>query len=148
MLNLDITEEGLSLILQASRDFAFQQIANGMPLVPFATVVKPGGDMDFARFAEPGTEKTPDEIVALTKEELIKAAKSEELVAAAITSAVKLKQPEDGMSDAIHIRVEAPGFAREFLALYGLQQGKEGESGTLSPGKLVPFEAEATIFAG
>jgi len=148
MLELEINEEGLSLLLQASRDFAFQQIASGLPMMPFATCVKPGGDMDFVRFAEPGTDKTPDEVVELTEMEMTQAAGREELIAAAISSAVKLKQPEDGMTDAIRIKVEAPGFAREFLAFYALEEGKDGEAGTLSPGKLVPFDSQPAIFAG
>ncbi len=145
MAERDFTDEQLALILQASRDFAFEQIAQGMPLLPFATRVKPDGEIEFARFVEPGTDKTPDEVHALTRDELAKEAGGGDVVAGAITSAVRMEQAEDGMTDAIRIEVEAPGFARQFLAFYALgEQG--GGARSIQRGKLVPFDAEPTVF--
>lgn len=141
------TDDQLALLLQASRDFAFRQIAEGMPLIPFATCVDGEGDMDFVRFAEPGTDKTPDEVLSLTLSEAKAQADRGDLIAVGIVSGVRLAQPEDGMEDAVRVLIEAPGFARQFLALYKLEGGENGGT-TLSPGKLVPFEAEPEIYAG
>ncbi|MWV27664.1 hypothetical protein [Aurantiacibacter rhizosphaerae] len=147
MAERTFTDEQLALVLQASRDFAFEQIAQGMPVLPFACVVKPDGEMGFTRFAEPGTDKTPDEVLALTHSEVAKEAASGGLIAAAIISAVKLDQPDDGMDDAIRIQVEAPGFARHFLAYYSVGDA-EGGSIPLQAGRLVPFDADPAIFDG
>lgn len=137
------TDEQLALLLQASRDFAFEQIAAGMVLLPFATCVKPDGEMGFVRFAEPGTKLSPDEVLALTEREVAHEAGKGGLIAAAIVSAVRLNDPRDGMEDAVRVHVEAPGFARQFLCFYEIGQG----GGRLAPGKLAPFEAQALIFA-
>lgn len=147
MLDLNITEEGLALILQASREFAFEQIANGMPLLPYATCVKPDGDMNFVRFAEPGTDLSPDEVLELTEKEVRQEVEGGGLVAVGIVSGVRLDNPEDGMADAVRIKVESQGFAREFLALYQILPGEQGEQPKFSPGKLVPFEVEPVIFS-
>ena len=37
----EITEEQMALLLQASREFAFEQMAAGKRLLPFGTRVKP-----------------------------------------------------------------------------------------------------------
>lgn len=138
----NFTDEQLALLLQTSRDFALEQIAQGMPLLPFATCVKPDGDMNFVRFAEPDTQLSPEEVVALTEKEVAEEAGKGALIAVAIVSGVRLKEPQDGMEDALRIKVETPGFAREFLAFYALDEG----GAKVSPRKLVPFETEATIF--
>ncbi|MGB3796498.1 MAG: hypothetical protein WA957_09380 [Alteraurantiacibacter sp.] len=138
------TDEQLALILQTSRDFAFEQISQGMPLLPFATCVKPDGEMGFTRFAEPGTDKTPDEVLILTRDEVAQEARTGGLIAAAVVSGVRLSQEEDGMRDAVRIQVESHGFARDFLAFYSLADGEGGQS--LTAGKLVPFDAEPAIF--
>ncbi len=145
MTERTFTDEQLALVLQTSRDFAFEQIAQGMPLLPFATCVKPDGEMGFTRFAEPGTDKTPDEVHALTREEVAKEAGKGGLIAVAIVSAVRLEQAEDGMHDAIRIQVEAPGFARQFLAFYAPVPA-EGGGQSIDPGKLLPFDAEPSVF--
>jgi len=143
MPELNLTEEQLAMLLQASRDFAFEQIAQGMVLLPFATCVKPDGDMNFVRFAEPGTELSPDEVLALTEKEVAQEAGKGGLIAAAVVSGVRLNEPHEGMEDAVRVHVEAPGFARQFLAFYAMAEG-----GTkVAPGKLVPFEADAVIFS-
>ncbi len=139
----NLTGEQLAMLLQASRDFAFQQIAEGMVLLPYATCVKPDGAMDFVRFAEPGTALSPDEVLALTEKEVAREAGKGGLVAAAMVSGVRLNEPHDGMEDAVRVHVEAPGFARQFLAFYAMAAGSE-----VAPGKLVPLEAEAVIFSG
>ncbi len=138
----NFTDEQLALLLQTSRDFALEQIAQGMPLLPFATCVKPDGDMNFVRFAEPDTQLSAEEVLALTDKEVAQEASQGGLIAVAVVSAVRLKEPQDGMEDGLRIKVETPGFAREFLAFYALDEG----AGKVSPGKLVPFETQATIF--
>ncbi|WP_338240714.1 hypothetical protein [Aurantiacibacter hainanensis] len=147
MAERTFTDEQLALLLQASRDFAFQQIAEGMPMLPFASCVDPDGDMNFVRFAEPGTDKTPEEVLSLTHDEVRAQADKGALLAAGIVSGVRLARPEDGMEDAVRIEIEAPGFARQFLAFYRFEPDADGKAATVSPGKLVPFEAEAKIFA-
>ena len=137
------TDEQLATLLQASRDFAFEQIVQGMVLLPFATCVKPDGEMTFVRFAEPGTELSPDEVLALTEKEVAQQAGRGGLIAAAVVSGVRLNEPHEGMEDAVRVHVEALGFARQFLAFYAMAEG----GGDLAPGKLVPFEAEVMIFA-
>lgn len=141
------TDEQLALLLQASRDFAFKQIAEGMPMMPFATCVDTEGEMNFVRFAEPGTDKTPDEVLSLTHSEVKAQADKGELIAVGIVSGVRLAQPEEGMEDAVRVVIEAPGFARQFLALYKFEAGENGGA-TLSPGKLVPFEVDPEIYTG
>lgn len=144
------TDEQLAMLLQVSRDFAFEQIAQDMPLLPYATCVDPQGEMNFVRFAEPGTDLSPDEVVTLTFGEVAKEASDGGLLAVAVVSAVKLEQGEDGMTDAIRIHVEAPRFARQFLAFYSLSGEQDGGGKQarqpLSPGKLVPFDAQPVVF--
>ncbi len=145
MAEQQFTDEQLALLLQTSRDFAFEQIAQGMPLLPFATCVDAAGDMEFVRFAEPDTDLSPDELLEQTRAELVQAAQKGTLSAAAVVSAVRLDQEEDGTRDAIRVEVEAPGFARHFLALYSLKD--EGGKPVVSPHKLVPFDARPEIFS-
>ncbi|MFB0613163.1 hypothetical protein [Aurantiacibacter poecillastricola] len=144
----DLSEEGLSLLLETSRDFAFKQLAEGLPLMPFATCVKGDGDMNFVRFAEPGTDLSPEEAVALTEKEVADEVKRGGLAAFAIVSGVRLAKPQDGMEDAVRIHVESAGFARQVLAFYAFEPGTNGSGDTLSPGKIVPFEAEPVAFTG
>lgn len=146
MADVTFTDEQLALVLQTSRDFAFQQIAAGMPMLPFATCVKTDGAMDFVRFAEPDTDMSPHEVLDLTTREVAQEAARGGIIAAAIVSAVRLAQPEDGTQDAIRVHVEAPGFSRQVLALYSLEPGEAGEAASVSPGKIVPFDSEQAIF--
>lgn len=142
MSDKSLTDEQLAMLLQACRDFAFGQIAARQPLLPYVTVARTDGEVTHVRFAESGAAHTPDELLALTEREVAQEAAKGDLVAVAIASAVKLHQPQDGWEDALRIHLEAPGFARQFLAYYAFAAG----DASVSPGKLVPFDVEAKVF--
>ena len=56
------THEQLALLLQASRDFALQQMARGNRLIPFAGRVKPDGEIEFVRFVDESSDLPLDQI--------------------------------------------------------------------------------------
>lgn len=139
--------ERLALLLQASRDFALEQMARGNRLIPFAGRVKPDGEIEFVRFVDESTELPLDEVYAGTLSVMAEEAGRGELIAASLTAAVMLDEPEQGFDTAIRVHVEAPAFSREVLVPYAIDPAEPGEDkGSVRLGELVPYEAEATIF--
>jgi hypothetical protein len=139
------------LLLQASRDFAFQQLAQAGHFMPFATRVKTDGEMDFIRFADDASEEPMEEIYRLTQQNLAQQARQGEILGAATVAQVGMPDAgEDAeFSQAIQVHVEAPGYSRLVLAPYRVDDAEaEGELPYLVDGDLVPLEAAPAIFAG
>lgn len=149
MAEAAITEQQLALLLQAARDFAFEQMARDRRLIPFAARVKPDGDIEFARFAEPDTESPLDDVYRQTQAAMADQAGRGEIIAAGVVAAVALDPPEAGFAHAIRVHVEAPGFSRQVLVPYGIEPagGSDGEP-SLKLGKLVPQDVAPVVFAG
>lgn len=147
MLELEISEEQLALLLQSSRQFAFEQLAQGEQLLPFATRVKADGEIEFARFAEDGGEQSLEAIYAATAQAMAKEAKAGEIAAAALVAAVEMQAPGSDHTQAIRIHLEAPGFTRQVLAPFAVvPSGANGSQASLELGELIPVEASAEIF--
>ena len=143
------THEQLAVLLQASRDFAFAQMARGARLIPFAGRVKPDGEIEFVRFVEEHSDLPLDEIYTGTQAVIAEQAVRGELLAASLTAAVRLDEPEQGFDTALRVHVEAPGYCRQVLVPYALEPAEaDAEKGTLRVGQLVPYEATPAIFAG
>lgn len=145
----EITEEQMALLLQASREFAFEQMAAGKRLLPFGTRVKPDGEIEFVSLAPEGTDQPLDAIYAATRAAIASEAGEGALVAASLVAAVELAEPQDGFDKAIRIHLEAPGFVRQVLSPFSITEpaGDEKE-GQLNLGDLIPLMAEAELFTG
>lgn len=141
------TDEQLALLLQVSRDFAFEQMAEGMRLVPFSACVRLNGDVDFVRVAEDDTQRPLDEVYAELQGVLAEEAAQNELLAATLVVAVELDPAQDGYTQAVRVHIEAPGFSRQVLAPFALESPKgTEEKGSISLGELRPYDGEAAIF--
>jgi hypothetical protein len=143
----DLDHEGLALLLQASRDFALKQLAQGRRLVPFAARVQASGDIDFVRFVAEDTELPLDAIHRDTRSAISAQAQSEGLLAAAIVAAVGGGDGElgEGFKTAVRVDIEAPGYSRIVLSPYRLEESADGP-GQLVLGELVTYGAEPAIF--
>ena len=142
-------EQRLALLLEVSRDFALQQIADGHRLIPFAARVGTDGEIEFVRLAEEDSEEPLEEIYARTQAALREQAAAAELLAAAMVASVAVEHPQemDGCEQAIHVHVEEPGYSRIVLAPYGFVEPEEvGGVGRITEGKMVPVDAPAVIF--
>lgn len=141
------THEQLALLLQASRDFALQQMARGHRLIPFAGRVKPDGEIEFVRFVDEGSDLPLDQVYAGTQAVMAEEAARGELVAASLTTAVMLEEPEQGFDTALRVHVEAPGYSRQVLVPYAVDPaGADEGNGSLRLGELIPYEAAPAIF--
>jgi len=141
-------EEQLALMLQAARDFAFQQLEQAGHFVPFAAYCRPEGEIEFVRFANEDSEEEFDDLYRLTQANLAEQARQGELLAAASVAHVGLEEMRDGCERAIRIHVEAPGHSRMVLAPYRLEPSEDGNGRPrLVGGKLIPFAAPAAVFA-
>ena len=145
MSEMSVSDEQLSLLLQASREFAFGQMAAGERLLPFATRVRADGEIEFIRFAEDGTTQPLEEIYAFTREAMAREAREGTILAASLVASVELGEPEEGCDKAIRIHMEAPGFCRQILSPYAVGEVVDGKA-QVTLGQLVPLSAEAEIF--
>lgn len=151
MADTTVSNEQLALLLQASKDFAFQQLAQSGYFMPFATRAKADGEVEFVRFVDDTSEEPMEEIYRLTQQTLAEQARQGEILAAATVAQVGM--PDAGESaefeHAIQVHVEAPGYSRIVLAPYRVEDADvEGELPSLVDGDLVPLEAPPAIFAG
>ncbi|MCL6250710.1 hypothetical protein M3P36_06580 [Altererythrobacter sp. KTW20L] len=146
--NQAIGEQGLALLLEASRNFAISQIAQGQRLIPFAGRANAAGEIDFIRFVDEDTELPLDEIYDKTQAAIAEEARAGQLVAATMVSAVggTPGQFGEGFDSAIRVHVEAPDYSRVVLAPFRVEQS-EGQDAKLVVGELLPIEADPAIFA-
>jgi hypothetical protein len=143
-----VSEHGLAMLLEASRDFAIRQIAQGQRLIPFAGRANLTGEIDFIRFVDEDTELPLGEIYDRTQAAIAQEASAGQLVAATTVSAVagQAGQFGEGFDSAIRIHVEAPGYSRVVLAPYRIEQ-TDGAGAKLVVGEMLPTEAEPAVFA-
>lgn len=143
----ELTHEGLALLLQASRDFALKQLAEGRRVVPFAARVQASGDIDFVRFVGEDTELPLDSIHRDTQAAMSAQAQAEGLLAAALVAVVGGGDGElgAGFSTAVRVDIEAPGYSHIVLAPYRFEEAADGPS-QLVLGEMVTYGAEPAIF--
>jgi hypothetical protein len=141
-------DERRALLLQASRDMAFQQMSVGARMVPFAAGVNPEGDITFFRFAEIDSEVPLAEIYADTQNRMAGAAKEGVLLASSTVAVVEDSGLDDGFETAVSVHVEEPGFSRMVLAPYRIDPGEgEGAKGKLVTGKMLAYDVAPIVFA-
>ena len=147
-MSATVTEEGLATLLQACRDFAARQLAQGQRLVPFAARALPSGEIDFVRFVGEDTNLPLDEVHRRTRSELAAQVQGEGLVAAAVVSAVEGSAAHlgDGFTQAVRVELEAAGFSRTILSPYCIEP-RAGGGAELVSGKLVTLSAAPELFA-
>ena len=137
-----------ALLLQASRDMAFERMSLGERMVPFAAGVSPDGEINFFRFAELDVEAPLTDIYADTQNRMADAAREGVLLASTTVAVVEDSQLEGGFETAVSVHVEEPGFSRMVLAPYRIDPAEEdGGKGKLVQGKMVAFEVEPVVFA-
>lgn len=143
----EVTEEQMAMLLQVSREFAFEQMAAGNRMLPFATRVKTDGEIEFVSFASKVAEDSLDVIYSATRDAIASEASAGTLIAASLVAAVELAEPQDGFDKAIRVHLEAPGFVRQVLSPFAIAEpGKDEEKGSLSLGDLIPMMAEKELF--
>lgn len=144
-----ITEEQMAMLLQASREFAFEQMAGGKRLLPFGTRVKTDGEIEFVSLAREDSGDPLDQIYAATSAVIASEAGDGTLIAASLVAAVELAEPQDGFDKAIRIHLEAPGFVRQVLSPFAVTESSDGQAAaSIELGGLIPLMAEAELFTG
>lgn len=149
----EITDEQLALLLEASRAFAFQQLAETGGFIPFGTQAKPDGEVEFVRMADERPEGTMEQFFNLLQLALTERAQVGEILAAATTINIMVEgigvEVEPGFDRAIRVHVEAPGYSRAVIAPYRIEVA-DGESDKpyLVDAKMVAMAEPSVIFAG
>ena len=140
-------DRGLAIMLEASRDFAFRRMVEGLVILPFAGRAASDGEIDFKLYVEEDTDLPLPEIYERTRDALAQEARALNLLAVTIVAAVSGADFDmgEGFDTAIQVHVEAPGFARVILAPYRIEDRDDGTS-HLVTGELIAIEAEPEIF--
>ena len=149
----EITDEQLALLLQISRDFAFQQLAEAGHFIPFGTQARPDGETEFVRIADERTEGSMEDIFNLLQLALTERAQQGEIVAAATVVNIMVEgsgiETDPGFERAIRVHVEAPGYSRAVIAPYRIEDAdRESDKPYLVDAKMVAFEEVPVVFAG
>ena len=145
----EIGDAQLGAMLEASRDFAFQLLAEKGKLIPFGARAGSSGDIDFVRIADEESAVPLDRIYAATQDLLTSQAKAKEIIVATTVSHVSVEGGigDEGYERAIRIHVESEDFSRHIFAPYGVVPGEEEGTATLQPGALVAQETDPVVFA-
>ncbi len=152
-MSTEVNEEELSkrraLLLQASRDMAFEQMSVGARMVPFAAGVNREGEIKFFRFAEVDTQVPMAEVYSDTQNRMAGAAKEGSVIASTTVAIVEDSGLEDGFQTAVGVHVEEPGFSRMVLAPYRIDPGAgEDAKGKLVTGEMIAYNVAPVVFAG
>ncbi len=145
---LDENERKLAFLLQTSLDFAFGRMSEGKRLIPFATRMADGGNIDFVRLAGEETTDPLGEIYDRVEQHMAALADAGGVLAAALVAPVQLDEAVlgKGFYQAIRVHVETPDFVRLILQPFRIDAGGAGEKSQLALGKLVTTAAEHAIF--
>ena len=149
----EVSEEQLALILQLSRDFAFQQLAEAGHFIPFATQARPDGETEYVRVADETTQEPLQDIFKRLQEALIERVQQGEIIAAATVANVLVEgtgiEVEPGFEQALCVHVETAGFSRIVFVPYRVEAADEKDDKPyLVDAKMVAFETDPVIFAG
>ncbi|TIX51609.1 hypothetical protein [Alteraurantiacibacter aquimixticola] len=149
MADRTLGEKELGAMLQASRDFAFQLLAEKGKIVPFGARAGESGDIEFMRVADEESTDPLDEVYDSTQAALAEQAGEGAIIAATSVAHVAVEGGigEEGFDRAIRIHVESDGFSRMIFAPYRVVQGEQKGTATIEPGKMVAQEAEGVVFA-
>ncbi|MCX7677324.1 MAG: hypothetical protein N2Z59_08125 [Alteraurantiacibacter sp.] len=142
-----ITEQGLALMLEASRDFAFAQMARGERLVPFAAYVPEGGEIEFIRIEGENTRNALAEVHRRTRAVMAERVRAGGLSAVALVAVISADESNlgSGFSTAVSVELQAPGFARVVLVPFRVDRDITGK-GTLVTGQMIPLPAEGMLY--
>lgn len=142
-------DEGMALLLQASRDFALGQMAQGRRLVPFGARVATSGEIDFIRYVDEDTDMPLADVYDRTQAALAKEAGAGTLVAVASVAAVGGAPGEfgDGFDSAIRVHLESPGYSRVMVSPFRFEQEPDAEV-QLHIGEMLVMEVRHVVFAG
>lgn len=148
----EVGDEQLALLLQVSRDFAFQQLAEAGGFLPFATQAKPDGELEFVRVADERTEEAVSDIFDRLRLTMTERARQGEVIGVAtvanILAAGSGIEVDPEFDRAIRVHVEAEGFSRVVIAPYRVEEAdEESNKPYLVDAKMVAFEATPEIFA-
>jgi hypothetical protein len=147
-----ITDEQHAMLLQASRDFAFQQLAEAGGFLPFATQARLDGEMEYVRLGDESTREAVSAIFDRLRQTMAERARRGEVIAVATVTNMSLEDsgveapPE--FDRAIRVHVESPGFSRIVIAPYRIDEADENsEKPYLIDGEMMAFETAPDIFA-
>lgn len=142
-----ITEQGLALMLETSRDFAFAQMARGERLIPFAAYVPEGGEIEFICIEGENTRNTLAEVHRRTRAVMAERVRAGGLSAVALVAVISADESNlgSGFSTAVSIELQAPGFARVVLVPFRVDRDITGK-GTLVTGQMIPLPAEGMLY--
>lgn len=151
-MSAEVNEEVLSkrraLLLQASRDMAFEQMSVGARMVPFAAGVNPEGEITFFRFADVDTQIPMAEVYSDTQKRMAGAAKEGALLASTTVAIVEDSGLENGFEMAVGVHVEEPGFSRMVLAPYRIDSStREDGKDKLETGEMLAYDIAPVVFA-
>jgi hypothetical protein len=146
--DLDLREQKLAYLLQSSLDLAFQTMAEGKRLIPFATRVQMNGAVDFQREEDESTELPLGEVYDLTRQSIRHQAENGELQAVALVAPIQSDEKElgEGFYQAIRVQLEMADYCRLIFQPYRIEPGADGAKGKLVMGKLVATATEHVVF--
>ena len=137
-----LSEEQLSVILQASIERACELLEQSGGFLPFGARALPNGNVEFLE-AEGGGEQEPlDLLYRRIGSLLAEDARRNEILASALVANAGLPAGFDKEFDtAISVLIEAPDFCRSVVVPYRTTADR------LVLGKMIPEEAEPAVFA-
>jgi hypothetical protein len=138
-----LSEEQLSVILQASIDRASELLGQSGGFLPFGARALPSGAIEFLEADGAGAKEPLDALYRRIGELLAEDARRNEILASTLVANAQLPAGSGGGFDtAISVLIEAPEFCRSVVAPY--RAGAEG----VVFGEFIPEEADPVVFAG
>jgi hypothetical protein len=148
-----VPDEQLAQLLQASRNYAFQQLAETGVFLPFGTQANPSGELEYVRVADEGIDASMEDFFNLLQLALTERAQQGEIAAAATVVNIMLEgtgvDAGPDFDRAIRVHVEAPGYSRAVIAPYRVVEAvEEGGEPSLVEGTMIAIQEPAVVFAG
>lgn len=143
---MELNDDQLATVLQATRDFAKEMLEELGLFTPFGARGLASGEIEF--FAPtPKQENTPiGDLFREVEAALVESARNGEIVAAVIAANVMLPDDiESPFRNAIGLHIEARGHCRFVYSTYELSPAASGKS-SVKLGKMIPVEVAPSIF--
>jgi hypothetical protein len=144
---MEIDERHLSVVLQASLDFAREMLEEEGGFLPFGARARPDGEIEFLQAGPASAEESLDGLYRRIGTALAEDAREGGILAAALVANATLPEGIDGTYEtAVSVLIEAPEFCRSIVVPYRI--GGNGGRATVEFGTMIPEEADPVVFAG
>lgn len=134
-----LDDRQLSVLLQASVDFARDLLEREGGFLPFAARVVPSGDVEFAQLLEE-QDASVEQVYRRIGANVAEEAAAGMILGAAVVANTRVQGLDDGFETAMVVMIEAAGFSRSVTVPYTLI------AGNVELGEMLPEESEAVLF--